>query len=219
MRVPYFRAILTAPFAQEEPMAGRHLDKELLDAMRADAPKATDDQLEAIRRKVAELREIEIERADLEDRLRGLGERSRLIREKELVDIMDAARVPSVTIEAEGNKPRMTIEIGPYYHANIAADWEPDRKQKSFGWLDRYHPGLLRNTYTIDFGKDSRKTQKLLEKFLRQNDIPFSNEFGVPWNTLTAFVREQIEHYKKTPPLDLLGATVGRVAKIKKEKK
>ena len=43
-------------------------------------------------------------------------------------------------------------------------------------------------------------------------------ELTVPWNTLTSYVREQVEG--DHPPLDLeiLGATAGQVVKIKKRK-
>jgi hypothetical protein len=190
----------------------------MLDAMREDAPVPTEDKLDAIRAKLRELREIEFGIAELEERRSRLSARKLELTNKEIVDVMDGAGVPSLTIEAEGNLPRFEVEVGPYYHANIAVDWEPQRRSRAFAWIARYHPGMLRNTFTIDFGKNTRKVQKELEAWLTKRKIKFSNEFGVPWNTLTAFVREQIEEYEKTPPLELLGATVGRVAKIKKQK-
>ena len=54
---------------------------------------------------------------------------------------------------------------------------------------------------------------------MKKEKIEYSNKFGVPWNTLTAFVKEQIEEKKVTPPLELLGATVGRVVQVVKQKK
>ena len=36
------------------------------------------------------------------------------------------------------------------------------------------------------------------------------------WGTLTSWVKEQIEAGKPTPPLDVIGATVGQHVKIKK---
>jgi hypothetical protein len=190
----------------------------VMDEMRGDAPAPSADKLDAIRAKLRELRDIDFEIANLESRRSGLQERKLALINKEVVDVMDAAGVRDMTLEAEGNLPPFSVEVGPYYHANIAADWEPQRREKAFAWISKYHGGMLRNTFTVDFGKNTRKAQRELEAWLKKRKIRFANEFGVPWNTLTSFVREQIEEYEKTPPLDLLGATVGRVAKIKKQK-
>jgi hypothetical protein len=207
------------PTAQTRAKPISQATQRLLDEMEADRPVASSDQLDVIRAKAAELRGLEKERQDIEERLSRISERRKTITDKELVDLMDGAGVPSITLAAEGNLPEFTVAVGPYYHANIADDWPDEKRAKAFAWISRYHGGMLRNTVTISFGKGSQKQQKALEGFLKKQKIAFSNKFGVPWNTLTAFVKEQIEEHRKTPPLALLGATVGRVAKIKKEKK
>lgn len=191
----------------------------LLDAMKQDVPTATPDQLSVIHRKVAELRDLELETSRLAERGVQISQRRKELTDKELVDVMDAAHVPSITIAAIGNMPEFTVEIGAYYHANIRTDWPEPQRQKAFAWILKHHDGMLRNTFTVDFGKNSVKVQKELTAWLTKRKVKYVNEFGVPWNTLTSFVKEQIEEHKKTPPLALLGATVGRVAKIKKEKK
>lgn len=208
-------ASLAKPYGKPVSAATRAM----LDAMSEDRPVASENQLDVIRAKVRELRDLEIERAQLEERQRSISERRRVLVEKEIVDVMDAASVPAITIAAEGNMPQFEVEIGPYYHANIAADWPEPQREKAFAWIRKYHDGMLRSTITASLGKNSGAQQKALEEFLVKKKISFKVQFGVPHNTLTAFVKEQIEERKKTPPLALLGATVGRVAKIKKEKK
>ena len=190
----------------------------LLDQMKTDTPTATPDALNAVGAKLRELRDLEINIKSMEEHLAARKARHLLIREKELVDLMDAAGMDKAGLPPAGNMPGMDVEIVDYYHANIATDWEPERRAKAFAWINKYHPGMLRNTVTVSFGKGSEKQQKALAAALKKMRIPFTNDFGVPWNTLTAFVREQIEEHRRRPPLELLGATVGRVAKIKKQK-
>ena len=191
----------------------------LLNEMREDASKPVpESKLSEVRDKLREFRDIERRVADLEEQLSATKERRRVIAEKELVDLFDDARITSMALAAEGNLPAFEVEVGSYYHANIAVDWPEDKRRRAFGWLDKYHPGILRSTLTISFGKNTRKLQQEFERLAAKHKLAYKNEFGVPWNTLTAFVREQIEEHRRRPPLDLLGATVGRVAKIKKQK-
>lgn len=193
--------------------------QQMLDEMRQDSPVASEDQLAAIRKLAAEWRDLELERDRLRERQSEIHERVEKIRFGDLLDSMNAAGVKTLSLEAVGNMPAFTVETSAYYHANIDKDWEPQRRERAFAWIRKHHDGMLKNTVTVQFGMKSGGQQKMLEAFLKKSKIGYVNEFGVPWNTLTAFVREQIEEHGRTPPLELLGATVGRVAKIKKEKK
>lgn len=186
--------------------------------MAADAPAPSEDKLDQIRKMMRELRDDAARIENLEQTVAGLKERRRQILEKDLVDLMDSAGVRDMTLDAELNYAAFSVEVGAYYHANIASDWPEEKRKKSFDWIDKYHPGMLKNTITISCAKNTRDAQKKLLALAAKLKMPARNEFGVPWNTLTSFVKEQIEEEKKTPPLELLGATVGRVAKIKKPK-
>lgn len=195
----------------------RKIDAALADAMAAEAQAPpSEDRLTRVREKISELRDLEFENQSLQERMRENSEKIREIKEKTLVDMFDSAGISSLGIEAEGNLPPYDVEIGPYYHANI-----PDETaDQAFAWLTKNkHGDLIRGTYTVTFGRGEEKNRRKFEEYLEKNQFDFSYKFGVPWNTLTAFVREQIEVYKREPPLKLLGATVGRVAKLKKQKK
>jgi hypothetical protein len=86
----------------------------------------------------------------------------------------------------------------------------------------------VKRTYTIVFGKGEEKRATAFEAALKKLKVDYGSAFGVPWNSLTAFVREQTERFDRLPPpeqtndkrlpLDLLGATVGRVVTIKARK-
>lgn len=196
----------------------KQIDAELLAAMRAEAREATPDQLKNIRKLAREMRDAGLKIAELQERITKHTERIEEIKWHDLLNAMDEAGMRAMTLEGEGNLPAYEIKTGAYYHANIAADWPPEQRDPAFAWLNKHEPGMLRNQFVVEFGKNSRAQQKALEKTLKAMKIPFSNTFGVPWNTLTAYVKEQIEEHNTTPPLELLGAKVGRIATIKKVK-
>ena len=189
---------------------------ELADAMAADAAAPpSDDKLTKIRKKIAELRVYEFENTSLQERMAENSKKIKEIKDKTLVDMFDAVKITNLGIEADGNLPPYDIEIKPYYHANIP----PENEEKAFDWLAKNkHGDMIKGTYTITFGRGEEKRRIAFEKFLDKGAYDYSYKFGVPWNTLTAFVKEQIETYKREPPLKLLGATVGRVAALKKIK-
>jgi hypothetical protein len=112
----------------------------------------------------------------------------------------------------------------PYYKANISADWDDDKREAGFAELDRVGGGdIVANTVTVSFprGHDNERTE-WIEKVRGLNltfDPPEMTERrAVPWNTLTAFVKEQFQRRGNPHALDLekLGATVGTIVKIKR---
>ena len=122
-------------------------------------------------------------------------------------------------------KFNVDLEMADYYHANIAADWEPEKREKAFKWLeDNGHGDMIKTIVTIQFSRRLLNHAKaVVEKLSKMKIKGFGAvpepEIGmaVPWNTLTAFVREQTEK-SVALPLDTLGATVGRIVKIKARK-
>ena len=193
----------------------------LLDAMASDdSQQAPADKLEEVKNLVRELRKEEIDLKDLEERVSLSKERINQLKHKTIVDKMDEIGINKIGIDAEGNLPRYDIETGPYYHANIAEGWEEERKAAAYTWLEKNkHGDLIKATYSIQFGRGEAKLRKAFESLLKKSKTEYAVKLGVPWNTLTSFVKEQIEVKKVTPPLEVLGATVGRVAKVVNQKK
>jgi hypothetical protein len=193
------------------------MSSDITTMMREDAKRPPPkDRLERVRKKIIELRELEVTNLDLAERQKDNNEKIRKIKDKELVDLFDEAGIKSLGVEADGNLPAYEIELKAYYHANIPEEGAA----KAFAWLKKHgHGDMIKATYTVSFGMGQEKKQKQFEVLLKKGGYEFEYKFGVPWNTLTAFVKEQIEHYKKEPPLKMLGATVGRVASLVKQKK
>jgi hypothetical protein len=174
------------------------------------------DKLEKLRQAVRTLRDVEFQRVTLNERLAELGTQVHELKTKTIVDLFDQAKVDNIGIPAEGNLPGYDIGVGWHYKANIGTPSDPKVEDfdKSISYIRKTDPDLLKTTFTIDFGLKDGKKMKAFEAMLKKQKISYSTSFGVPWNTLTAWLREQIEVKKKSPPLKLLGATVERTAKL-----
>lgn len=198
-------------------------DGDVLSLMKASAAKpAPKDKLDKLRAKIREVRDIEAQRESLAERSRQLGTRLYEIQTKELVDLFDAAKVDNIGIPEEGNLPAYNMEIGEVVKANIGTADEPkvDDFMASIDYIKKLEPELIKTTYSVSFGMGEDKRRKEFEALLKKNRFDYSSSFGVPWNSLTAWVKEALADKKLGPKLKLklLGATVERVARLIKPK-
>lgn len=136
---------------------------------------------------------------------------------RELPDLFAELNTDRIGLPDEG----VDVVSKPFVQANIAADWEPERREAAFEHLDSVGGAdIVKNVVKFEF---SRGHADEMDEFLEKvRGLNFSFEppqaevtKTVPWNTLTAFVREQV---RAGTVLDLekLGATVGTKADIKK---
>lgn len=176
---------------------------------------APPDKVEAVRQKMARVREIELERQSLAERSTALGTELFTIKTKELVELFDDAKIEKLGIPADGNLPAYEMVVAWHYKANLN---ESTDKDAAIAWIKKTEPDLLKTTYEVHFGLKEDKKRKAFEAFLKKNKIEHTEEFGVPWNTLTAWLKERLKA-KKPAPLKLLGATVERVADVVKQRK
>ena len=177
------------------------------------------DKLDAVRAKVREARDLGVVALGLAEELKDTNGRVNKLQHEELPLLVLEAGIDKLGLDAEGNMPAFDTALKPYYHANITQA----NAEKAFAWLEKEkHGDMIKNVFTIQLGMGDNVTAKELEKFLKKEKIPFERKRGVPWNTLTAFIKEQIEDRKVKPsdlPLDLLGAHVGKIVTMKPRKK
>jgi hypothetical protein len=188
--------------------------------MREDAAKPPPkDRLDQLRAKVAELRTLERDRADLTERLKENGTKIYEMKTKTLVDLFDLAKIDNVGIPEEGNLPAYNMEIDWIIKANIGTPDEPkvDDFEKSIAYIRKLEPDLIKTTFKVEFGLRENDKRQKFEALLKKNKISYSSSFGVPWNSLTAWVKGQFEA-KKPLNLKLLGATIERAAQLIKPK-
>ena len=197
------------------------------------APDPPPQLLEKLRDGVRRYRDLEAELSDLEGLVRAAAKEKIRLEMEELPDIFSQAQMRSFTLEAEGNQPAFVAKCAPYYKANIAADWAPERREAAFDWLSRRdpkgdadgvgadggnNPDIIKTQITVVLDRGNRAHAEMVEAALRDLEVPYEVSLSVPWNTLSAYMKELVEDHHVMPPLDLLGATVGRRVTIKPER-
>jgi len=183
-------------------------------AMRQNPVTAPRDKLEAVRDSVKQYRDLTLEVADLEARLSAKKKELDTMTKQVMPDLLEEAGVSSITIDAEGNLPPYVAKVVPYYHANIAKSWGEQQRQAAFDWLKEHNAGdIIKTIFTVRLGLGEHTKAQQVYKALKELDVEVDQEQSVPWTTLTSYIKEQVEG-NKAPPLDLLGAEVGKVVKI-----
>lgn len=171
-------------------------------------------RLNTMGRKVVELTaEVEQLESDLKAKNIELYE----LRTRGMPELMAELNTDRIGLMDEG----VDIVLGNVVHANIAADWPQDKRDAAFEHLESLELGdIIKNIVTIVFPRG--RYDDLLEwvEKVRGLNLPFDPpemniDKTVPWNTLTATVKEQL---RKGTALDLdkIGATVGMIVTIKK---
>lgn len=171
------------------------------------------DKLQEIRQKAAALRDLRLQKEQLEADVAATGKAILDLQQRELPELMLEVGIDNLGLEAEGNYPAYDLALKPYYHANIGVD-NPDADQ-AYNWLIKHgHGDLIKHQFIITFTRGEEKQAAAFAALLKKNKVTFDRIMGVPWNTLTAFVREQTEKGVALP-LKLFNATVGRIADLK----
>lgn len=114
------------------------------------------------------------------------------------------------------------VKIVPFFHANIKSEWDEVRREAGFDYLEKEDYGeIIAVVLSVKFPRGDFDQAKELAELIRQsrfgNMYDVKLEKSVPWNTLTSVVKEMVENGEKVN-LEVLGATVGRTAKIVKRK-
>lgn len=194
----------------------RSLDQQ----MRDDSPDNTD-QLEAIRLKIAERRDLDLQVKDLEERLSAMKAERRSIELEVLPTMFAEAGISTLGIDADGNSPATVAVLQDYVHANIPQSWSQDKKDVAFKTLANLGSAdVVRRTVSVYFPKGDDRWQTLV-RIIEAAGMNLKAEVTqeVPWNTLTATVRELMKSKTKRRPtageLDALGAYVGKIVKLK----
>lgn len=144
-------------------------------------------------------------------------QRSRITRH-ELPDIFNECKMDSIGVPGED----VDVVLEPFFHANIKADWPEEQRDEAFDILEKLGAeDIIRVTMYVHFGKGEIELAKEMQEFLRSNNKfgnrPIRIERNVPWNTLTAWVKDRVKKHLPTP-LTEIGASIGSQCKIVKRK-
>lgn len=179
-------------------------------------PAQPEDRLQAIRAKVAELRDLEQTKADLDERLKAVNVAIYDLQHKKLPELMAEVRIKSLTIGPDGNSPGVTAKLSPYYKANIETEWPEDRRKAALDYLTAEgHGDLIKTVVAVSFNREARDAALSFLAELKQSGLSAEAKETVHHMTLTAWLKEQVERHSKVPDLDKIGGTVGSIVKVK----
>lgn len=182
----------------------------MLEDMLADSQNLPSDQgLSKVSRLAEELIDKEEEVKEAEARLKILKEQARDIAERQLPDAMAEVGMAKFVL-TDGSE----VTVKPYYSAKIG----DDKRDECFNWLqDHGHEALIKDEVSITFNKGEHERAEEFKSQLEQQGIEYNGKMGVHPQTLTAFVREQVESGAEFP-LELFNVYIGQIAKVKRSK-
>ena len=179
----------------------------LEEEMLADSQMPSDQGLGKISTLAERYTDLDEEIKDLETRLKVLKEQAREIAEKQLPDAM--AEVGKFTL-TDGSE----VTVKPYYSAKIS----DEKREECFGWLqDHGHEALIKDEVVLTFNRGEHEKAEEFKAQLEEQGMEYSGKMGVHPQTLTAFVKEQVESGAEFP-LELFNVYIGQIAKIKRSK-
>lgn len=183
------------------------------------APPPPPDRLEKIREVMRQVRDLKLKIAADAEQAKLDNKKLYELEHDVLPDMYSQVQQNFLSLQAEGNLPAYEGELKPYYKAVIAAEWDEDRREKGFAEVERLGGAdIVKNLIIIQTGRGEEKIAEKVVAGLTKAGVAYKRRRDVPWGTLTAFVKEQVEA-GVMPQLDLLGAQVGRRVELKPEKK
>lgn len=204
-----------------------------------------DQKMAILRDKCEELVTLDNNIGELENQLESLKKKRVTVSQKELPDIFNDLSMDKFGLSNAGAFG-VDLLLVPYFKASIPAEASDEVKRAAFDHLEDIGGGdIIRTEVKISLGRGETELANRIVEALRywaeDNDLelpPANISMGVPWNSLTSFVKErfyfeQSEQFAKElqaamegelpPPvtmnLSLLNATAGQVVKIKERKK
>ena len=167
-------------------------------------PAPAQDRLDALREVVEEKLELDQKKEELERELTKVDARLLELKRERIPEVMDGIG-PSITLNAEGNHPEVTVKVAPYYNCNIAAGWDDDRKAKAFEWLEKNgHGELIKTEVGVAFPREDRKEAVKFAKAAEKMGLNPVVRATVHFMTMTAWLREQVEDHNRIPPLEVV---------------
>jgi|SRR6516164_3724514 hypothetical protein len=171
--------------------------------------------MEEVRCQLAQLRDLKLEISQKEDELKQLRGDAYAMEHSSLVDTFNELGITTLSIDADGNLPAVTAKLKPYFKANIEAAWDADRRKAAFDYLHGIGAGdLIKTIFTVALPRNSAAATKKVRAALDKLGIDYGEEQNVPWNTLTAWLKESYEQGDE-PELDVIGGTAGQIVTLK----
>ena len=186
-------------------------EQEILDAVEQQPVPEKVTDLNIVRKKAVELRDLYLQKADLEYQLKTNGEKIQDVERHELIDLFDNAGISSIAVDADGNHPAFVAKRSTVYGAKI-----PDERNKeALNWFEAAgHGDLVKSLIVIMFGMQEHSERLRVMKLLTDAHVQYGTKDSIHHMTLKAFVKTELQA-GHVIPMDLLGAYVFDEVKIK----
>jgi hypothetical protein len=165
------------------------------------------DKLSILAAFAQEMRDLEVEIAEIEAKLKAKNDELSGLVEHRIPDFMDELGLSELRLK-DGSK--VIVDSG--YVANISKE----RQDEAFKWLrDNGHGSLIKHVLAVNLKKDMEKVQAELVEVFKDKGVNFEDKESVHASTLKAFVNEQMSKEGSKLPQELFGVFPIRKAKIK----
>lgn len=177
---------------------------------------APSDKLDQIRALAKSLRNLSLEIQEDTEKLSVKKVTKYNLETKELPELFSECNIKYIELEAEGNYPSIDIESKMSYKAVLPRDETTNEvKPEGLDWLEKNkHGDLIKRLFIIELPTGDIKRAKALRALLKKNKYSYLEERNVHHMTLTSFVKDMVTKGKAIP-LDILGATIGKIVKMK----
>jgi hypothetical protein len=164
-------------------------------------------------------RDLLKQKADLEERLRATNSELENYAREQLPDLMDQAGIDRIGLPAQGNDAACDLTLVPYYKAVIPQNWSAERKAAAFSALTAAgHEDLIKTVITVTLPRHERRQAARILAAMEQFSVDAQVSESVHWKILTAWVKDQFERHAPLPPLDVIGAEIGRIVALKERR-
>jgi len=179
----------------------------------------TGGNLKAAQAAARRYRGIQLTIQNLEEQLAQAKRELRTMQFETLPDILDQAGVDQVGVPADGNQPAFDIKLTPFFQANIASDWPREKRDAAFQKLtDMGYGELIKTEINVTVPRHERQTALRIIAALEHFPVTPEIKESVHHKTLTAWLQEAFENNRELPPLDVIGAVISRIAKLKERR-
>lgn len=185
----------------------------VLNTMPADA------RVEVARNAAAQLRDTQLMIKDLEDRLTAARRELNTLQFETLPAILDNLGVDRIGLPAHDNLPAFDLTLAPYIKAVIPASWPEEKRAAAFTALTAFgHEDLIKTEITAALPRGQHQLAAQIVADMRAHGTEPAVSEQVHHGTLTAWVAQRLETHQPLPDLETIGATVGRIARLKERR-
>jgi len=171
-----------------------------------DVPEVDNDDVAELTKLARQAVQMENEIAALEERLNEAKERHR-----QLVEVT----LPEALMEKGVKEIKLIDDRVLGYETKVVASITERNKPEAFDWLRKHgHDDLIKHEIKTVFGRGEEERAEGVKALLSAHNVPFKDTETVHWQTLRAFVREQMDK-GNPPPSDLFGVHIINRAFIK----